>query len=73
MNIPDEAVKAAAAALKRRLGNVLTGDDTEWEMDAYTVLTAAAPFIAAQAWDEGSWAAQSWKLPRERNPYRSGQ
>lgn len=50
--IPDEAVEAAAKALYNKafhLGLSLT----EAEAAAEVALEAAAPFIAAQAWDEG--------------------
>ena len=89
MTVPDEAVEAAAKAL----AIVAWG---EWEYvptelrgrmkrDARLALEAAAPFIAAQAWDEGSlagWSDRTRSFMRRQthaeyvanettNPYRS--
>lgn len=73
MTVPDEAVEAAARAMLDAMydDKTLKVDDEDRGI-ARATLEAAAPLIAAQAWDEGSWVAQSWKLPREQNPYRSG-
>lgn len=77
MTALEEAVEAAAKAIYESEGDSWDeGTETAREFSrvhARAALTAAAPFIAAQAWEEGSWAAQDWKLPRERNPYRSEQ
>ncbi|QOT15895.1 hypothetical protein [Paenarthrobacter sp. YJN-5] len=76
--VPDEAVEAAAWV-------VLTGTKNEFEAAtiARAALTAAAPFIAAQAWDEGFAAGKSRAMRHMSdepglslnvpNPYRSGQ
>lgn len=72
--IPDEAVEAAANIIRER-------DYPDYTPDldfARRVLRVAAPFIAAQAWDEGTgavWSFMSNQDPnRERpaNPYGSG-
>lgn len=74
MTVPDEAVEAAARAFR----------DTHYMGDSLmAALEAAAPIIAAQAWDEGEEAGihnyrHAFLIhqvePRERiaNPYRSG-
>jgi len=79
MTVPDEAVEAAAKAL----AIVAWG---EWEYvptalrgrmrrDARITLEAAAPFIAAQAWDEGWNAFARYDSDQRQsypdNPYRS--
>lgn len=62
--IPNEAVEAAAKALAWRTHNHFeTAEDCwsqrtdsarrQWMEDAQAAVEAAAPFIAAQAWDEG--------------------
>jgi len=81
MTVPDEAVEAAARAYQSEVS--YTGapnwDDltegrqllrVEWMR---TALTAAAPFIAAQAWDEGWKAGAEWMEPTGPNPYRSAE
>lgn len=50
MMIPAEAVEAAKLALAARLGY----QDDDWEPEVMAILEAAAPYIAAQAWDETS-------------------
>lgn len=67
--ISDEAVEAAANIIRER-------DYPDYTPDldfARRVLRVAAPFIAAQAWDEG-WN-EGWPMEYEpafkRNPYRS--
>lgn len=68
-----EAVVAATmelARLKRDPGALVT--DYEW---ARTILEAAAPYIAAEAWDEGSQARWDYQWRDDidplTNPYRS--
>lgn len=89
MNIPDEAVEAAGDALLGAMGrgphsprvDIYSDSDVDiegrFDMQAavMSALEAAAPFIAAQAWDEGATNGLSWdealgeefKAP---NPYR---
>ena len=82
MNIPDEAVEAAALALLERDYGV-----RDWSIvteqvkgnyldEARTALEAAAPHLMAQAWDEGERVGfeESFRDndPRHtRNPYRA--
>lgn len=90
MNIPEEAVNAALAVGNFQHGDVLEGtitrDDREWcgyVGNMGTILEdfikAAAPFIAAQAWDEGyKWGRSDESLGAHRprrtpNPHRSTQ
>jgi hypothetical protein len=66
--IPDEAVEAAYDVSQHLL--IMTA---EIEL----ILTAAAPFIAAQAWDEGRKHGATYPygergLATDDNPYRSG-
>ena len=63
--ISDEAVEAATAALLKAWGYG-TRTDSGTSADMRIALEAAAPHIAAQAWDEG-WFAEGWQT----NPYRS--
>lgn len=80
MTVPDEAVEAAMKALLRM-------DDGAWAVvDATYIdhlepqvrrsLEVAAPFIAAQAWDEGrldGHAEAQSGYENAMNPYRSEQ
>lgn len=85
--IPDEAVEAAA-----RASFALTYDPSAWGAisvhirlqfleEARASLEAAAPFIAAQAWDEGmndAWNNSetmqvSLQALRAMNPYREAE
>jgi len=78
MNIPTDAVEAAAKKLDEL--NSDAGDqlsDKDWALE---ILEAAAPFIAAQAWDEGEHAGYMNNSAEQRhgvephvNPYRSQQ
>lgn len=68
-NIPEAAVEAAARA---DYGEGWESA-TEWERSAYIdhatqLLTAAAPYIAADAWDEGKNVRRCDGVPP--NPYR---
>jgi len=75
MAVPDEAVEAAANIIRER-------DYPDYTPDldfARRVLRVAAPFIAAQAWDEGFKQGGpmhdvDYDDPNAhtRNPYRSG-
>lgn len=60
--IPNEAVEAAYDVAQHLM---ITTAEIE------LILTAAAPFIAAQAWDEGWDAGAGWPQD-DRNPYRIG-
>jgi hypothetical protein len=77
VNISDEAVEAAARALAVQAWG-------QWEYvpnelrraflrDAKITLEAAAPFIAAEAWDEGYQGCYDRYMyePVPTNPYRS--
>jgi hypothetical protein len=79
VTISDEAVEAAARTLRPYM------DDDHFDLDAVAraALETAAPFIAAQAWDEGlakgghlaAWAIGNRPEPERpdtANPYRSG-
>jgi len=91
--ISDEAVEAAARseyeleflALEGAWGEATEGVRALFMRSASAALTAAAPFIAAQAWDEGAKSNREYELEyRARfdygdelpeppdNPYRSG-
>ena len=76
MTVPDQAVEAAVDALvMTRMGDYNI-EMPEFRKAAREVLEAAAPFIAAQAWDEG-WDAMAdfdhrQAGPYPTNPYRSG-
>ena len=74
MTVPDEAVEAAKAVAWERYGS---RPDSAY---IRTLLAAAAPFIAAQAWDEGFEKGSDWgewaaapvnHQPDFTNPYRS--
>jgi hypothetical protein len=65
--ISDEAVEAAARAWVQR--HAQPGSWTV-EENLRAALAAAAPFIAAQAWDEG-WRSGIFR-DGNTNPYRSG-
>jgi len=77
MSVSDEAVEAAARAIARYETGTQSPIPNDTDIaHARTALEAAAPFIAAQAWDEG-WDAmadfdhrQAGQYPS--NPYRSG-
>ena len=77
MTVPDEAVEAAARAIAGVEG--IDGWPVQWADEfigqyrdiSARALTAAAPFIAAQAWDAGWDAGMRFESPK--NPYRSGQ
>jgi hypothetical protein len=66
--VPEEAVEAAVNAWDHHWGDRY-GDEALEEMgdEVRVALEAAAPFIAAKAWDEGYMADGS---AREGNPYR---
>lgn len=79
MTVSDEAVEAAARFISDCVG---TGaGNWEWHVDgARELLAEVAPFIAAQAWDEGEHAGYMNRSAEERhgiephtNPYRSEQ
>jgi hypothetical protein len=65
MNIPDEAVEAAARALAERSR---CPEEWQWYLsEARTALEAAAPHLMAAAWDEAiDWTPEH----RPANPYR---
>lgn len=77
MNIPDEAVVAAAKVLYADKISNHAGDNAPQIIDACEkvarkVLEAAAPYIAAQAWDEGIESGVDGSVPEcdyARNPY----
>jgi hypothetical protein len=81
VNISDEAVEAAALALLERDYGVNDWGITDEQVkaayldEARTALEAAAPHIAAEAWDEGWQKAHSCDDPAMAgiffNPYRS--
>lgn len=63
VNITDEAIESAAAALERHVGI----------NDVYAareILEAAAQHLMATAWDEG-WQAGLRFTAKETNPYRT--
>lgn len=67
--IPDEAVEAALRVLPDGAGVYVNRDDLR------AILEAAAPYIAAQAWDEAIEAYKAWTWDDENidplaNPYR---
>ena len=85
--ISDEAVEAAAKAAAKDDAEPNWYLETERFRDAWRIrmraaLAAAAPFIAAQAWDEAADATidYAWLLTNSQdsdpakpvNPYRSG-
>jgi len=77
MSVPDEAVEAAARVqYEAELGINWSGQPSPLKRgyldDARRMLEAAAPLIAAQAWDEGWKAGAEWMEPTGPNPYRSG-
>lgn len=69
MNIPEEAVIAAAYALREAFDMGLDG----FEEQARAALEAAAPRLQATAWDEGQRAWEDELLGRAAgtNPYGS--
>lgn len=79
---PDEAVEAAARVLATQAG-IISGSWEWFRGEARAALAAAAPFIAAQAWDEGMRAGKSRAMRHMSdepglslnipNPYRSEQ
>lgn len=73
MTVPDEAVEAAREALRSKVNQIRYGEEwDDWRArQARAVIEAAAPFIAAQAWDAGWNAGMRFESPK--NPYRSGQ
>jgi len=78
MNIPDEAVEAAANELHDREGySISLADSPKYRKDYYRalateVLEAAAPYMLAQAWDEGREADDfEVSIGFDANPYRS--
>ena len=76
MTVSDEAVEAAVDALvMTRMGDYNI-EMPEFRKAAREVLEAAAPFIAAQAWDEGWNAFARYDSDQRQsypdNPYRSG-
>lgn len=76
MTVPDQAVEAAVDALvMTRMGDYNI-EMPEFRKAAREVLEAAAPFIAAQAWDEGWNAFARYDSDQRQsypdNPYRSG-
>lgn len=85
MNIPDEAVEVAAKAIQdealRALANPTVesnyGGEPYWNHIARTALEAAAPYIAAVAWEEcaDGYCEQLANLTLDweelPNPYRS--
>lgn len=86
MTVPDEAVEAAARAayeqVRPRMGFPTAYNEAPDVLkETYlgmgrAALTAAAPFIAAQAWDEGAdfMSAGCWtETGSPGNPYRSEQ
>ena len=75
MTVPDEAVEAARSVLHPYV------DDDHFDLTEVVraALTAAAPFIAAQAWDQGDKAGYEERATEDTsdytpatNPYRSG-
>jgi hypothetical protein len=79
VTVPDEAVEAALVAFSDRA--MLVGSSHRDNLTA--ALEAAAPFVAAQAWDEGFEKGSDWgewaaapvrEEPSDQtaNPYRSG-
>lgn len=66
MNIPDEVVKAASWAVLRGMN----ARHHAYKI-AYAALEAAAPYIAAQAWEQG-WDARAWGEDRD-SPYRAAE
>ncbi|MDQ0100466.1 hypothetical protein J2T10_000085 [Paenarthrobacter nicotinovorans] len=81
MNLPDEAVEAAAKAAAKDEDASNWHDESEhyrngWRNRMQVGMTAAAPFIAAQAWDEGAdsqFQRSVMKRQTDGNPYRSEQ
>jgi hypothetical protein len=87
MNISDEAVEAVASILydlgERQLTHHFSDVQEVMLSDARQILEAAAPYLSAQAWDEGAegaWARSTpavngtvykWRHSGEpHNPYR---
>jgi hypothetical protein len=72
--ISDEAVEAAHKAWRAQAAT----EETIFEYNLRAALEAAAPFIAAEAWEDGQYAiwgylANRSNRPRPTNPYRSQQ
>jgi len=74
--VSDEAVEAAARAHqaeRAKLGysnwDELNDMGKEWRLDHMRhALTAAAPFIAAQAWDEGFTSCAHEHMTQDKDP-----
>lgn len=68
MTIPDEAIEAAHKAWRAQAK--LPGTIFEYNLRA--AIEAAAPIIAAQAWDEGAaWTNDAGTYTHDDNPYRA--
>lgn len=75
MNIPDQAVQAAA----KYLSDLMADPDGDYTMEARDLIRTAEPHIAAAAWDEGWQACVNFSTYPEidgeptvsENPYRS--
>jgi len=69
IHIPDAATEAAA----KMIAGIEQTDWERWEDIAEHALRAAAPFLLAQAWDEGYTMCEvdSPYEPDSPNPYRS--
>lgn len=67
MNIPDEAVEAAAQAWEEACeqGKAGPGYRDAWS----AAIEAAAPLLMARAWDEGNYAGAD-RSENHANPYR---
>jgi hypothetical protein len=65
--IPDEAVQAAHAAICEQ--NIDDCLDPNWRGKCVKAVEAAAPYLRADAWDEGFEGAQG--VYPQSNPYRS--
>lgn len=80
MNIPKEAVEAAARELNIYVTpweDLKEEQRNGWRSQAHAALRAAAPMLMAQAWDEGAKAMmravseeQSVSFIAPNNPYR---
>ncbi|MBB5748557.1 hypothetical protein [Micrococcus sp. TA1] len=74
MNIPEEAIEKAAEELHFWRGHVVPWENMHdaakdgWRGEARAALSAAAPLIAAQAWDEGRRAGN--QPVSQPNPYK---
>jgi hypothetical protein len=65
MNIPDEAVEAAAQALR----DAFDWGVTDFDKQARAALEAAAPHMMAGAWDEGRETSGPYPV----NPYKKSE